>query len=111
MNRNTGVAEHATTFEGIVATFTKIDKANGSAGTSAAGTVTQEQETPQFSESRAMQVILLRLYFFVGYSFCFNSFSSKVQHSDNGYDHKGSSLFLPYSTNVSAFRYCTLNSA
>jgi hypothetical protein len=46
MNRNPSIAEHATAFEGIVATFTKIDKAKGSTGTRAAGTVTGEQETP-----------------------------------------------------------------
>jgi hypothetical protein len=51
MNRNPGVAEHATTFEGVITTFTKIDKANGSAEARAAGTVTRKQKTPLYLES------------------------------------------------------------
>jgi hypothetical protein len=38
-------------FKGIVATFTKVDKADGSAGTGTAGTETREQETPQCVEN------------------------------------------------------------
>jgi hypothetical protein len=71
VDRDPRVAKHSTPFKGVVATFTKIDKANGSAGTSAAGTVTQEQETPQFIESRAIAgnfittLLFCWLWFFV----------------------------------------------
>jgi hypothetical protein len=47
MKHYSRIAEHATAFEGVVATFTKIDKADGSTKTGAAGTKAREQETPQ----------------------------------------------------------------
>jgi hypothetical protein len=53
MNGNSGVAEHATSFKGVIATFTKIDKAKGSAGTGTAGTKTRRQETPLYAVSYA----------------------------------------------------------
>ena len=65
MNRNPGVAEDATAFEGIIATFTKIDKANGSTGTKAAGTVMREQKTPLCMNSNVIEYygsLALRYY-------------------------------------------------
>jgi hypothetical protein len=55
MNRNPGVAEHTTPFEGIIATFTKIDKTNGSTGTRTAGAKAHEQETLQRMKSNAIE--------------------------------------------------------
>jgi hypothetical protein len=51
MDGDPRIAEHATPLEGVVATFTEIDKANRSTRTRAAGAETREQETLRLTES------------------------------------------------------------